>query len=102
MDGYSMDFSELILEYTTKVCNLSRNYPLPHSNLFICIFRSFQIFLKGKECFDSQILTINEATLKSLKFKPLPSGYWKHEEEISANDIEAPPPQPYLEMIPSP
>ena len=44
-------------------------------------------------------LYLNENTLKSLKFKPLPSGYWKHEEEISGDDTWNPKPHPYLKII---
>lgn len=73
MEGYSIDFTNFILEYITKVYNLSRNYPLPYSNLLTHIFKAFQIFLEGEECLDSHIPTINENTLKSLKFKPLSS-----------------------------
>ena len=97
-----MDFADLILEYTTKVCNLSWNYPSPYSNLLTHILKTFQMFLEGKQHLNSHILTINETTVKSLKLKPLCSGHRKHEHEISANDIRTPPPQLYLKMIPRP
>jgi len=75
IEGYSMDFAELIFKYMTKVCNLSKNYPLPYTNLLTYIFKVFQIFLKGKEWLDSQIPTIDKTIVKSLKFKPLPFGH---------------------------
>jgi len=89
IEGYSIDCIELILEYMTKVYNSSRNYLLPYSNLVDHIFKAFQILLEGEERLDPQIPTIDENTLKNLKFKPLPFGHWKHKEEIFANDIEA-------------
>jgi len=95
-----VNFTKLILEYMTKVYNLSQNYPFPYSNLLTRIFKVFQISFKGEEYLHSQILTINENTPKSLKFKPLPYINWKYEEEISANDIETLTLQSYLEVIP--
>ena len=44
--------------------------------------------------------TINEHILKSLKFKPLPSGHWKHEEKISVNATDNLKPHPNFEAIP--
>ena len=29
VEGYSVDFAELILEYMTKVCNISKVFPYP-------------------------------------------------------------------------
>ena len=49
----------------------------------------------------TQIPIINVNTLRSLKFKPLPSFLWKHEEEIFVNDTEILNPQPYLKIRPS-
>jgi len=58
-------------------------FPLTH------IFKAFQIFLEGEERIN-QTLTINVNTLKSVKFKPFPSGHWKHEEEIVSMTLRPP------------
>ncbi|KAJ8435097.1 hypothetical protein Cgig2_006369 [Carnegiea gigantea] len=41
-------------------------------------------------------------TAQKPQIQTLPSGHWKYEEEISANDIETAKHQPYLKIIPSP
>jgi len=49
MESYSVDFTKLILEYMTNVCNLSINFPLCYSNLLMYIFRYFNISLEAEE-----------------------------------------------------
>ena len=100
MEGYSVHFAELFLEYMTKIYNLPWNFPLPYSNLLTHISKYFYICLGGQECLEIKIPTINENILKSLKFKPLPMVHWKHEDKISADDNESIKPYPYLEIIP--
>jgi len=80
IEGYSVDFAELILEYMTKVRNMAQNFPLSYSNLLRHIFKYFYISLEAEEHLGTRIPTINENTLKSLKFKSLPTGYWKYED----------------------
>jgi len=84
----------------TKDCSLTRNFPLPLLNLLTHIFKYFNIPLEVEEHFETQISTVNENTLKSLKFKPLPTGHWKHEDEISVDNIKSAKPLPYLKIIP--
>lgn len=102
IEGYFVDFAKLIVEYMTKVCNLSQNYRLPYLYLLTHIFNAFRISLEGKECLNSQIPIINENILNNLKFKLLLYGCWKHEEEISTKDIGTLTPQSYHEEIPPP
>jgi len=47
-----MDFAELILEYVIKICSLSRNRPLPYSNLLTHTGMAFQISLEGEARLD--------------------------------------------------
>ena len=47
--GYSVDFVELTLDYMTKVCNLSRNFPLPYSNILAHIFKIVNLSLEVED-----------------------------------------------------
>jgi len=88
MDGLFVDFVELILDYVTKVCNMSRSFPLLYSNLLTHILKYFNISLDTEKRCKTHIPTINENTLKSFKFKSLPSGHWKYKEKISTDGTE--------------
>jgi len=52
------------------------------------ILKIFHISLEDADHINTYIPTINESIPKSLKSKPLSSSSWKHEEEISIDDIE--------------
>ena len=82
MEGYTIDFAKLKLEYMTKVCNLSTDLSLLYSNLLTHIFKVFNVSLEDEKLLEISIPTINENTLKTLRFKPLPSSVWKHEEKF--------------------
>ena len=48
MERYYAHFAKLILKYMIKVCNISLNFPSPHSNLLSHIFKAFQVSLEQK------------------------------------------------------
>ena len=66
MEGYTVDFARLILDYMTKISQLSQNYLLPYSNLLARLFQAYNVPLDGEECLTFYVPTINEETLKVL------------------------------------
>ena len=53
MEGYAVDFAELILEYMIKVYNLTWNFPLLYSNLLTHIFKYFHVSLEAEKCLET-------------------------------------------------
>ena len=53
MEEYTVDCAELMLEYITSVCNMSRNLPWSYSNLLTHDFQASHVPLEDDEHLDS-------------------------------------------------
>jgi len=93
MNGYSVDYASIIVNYMYRVANMSRPSSLPYGNLLTRIFTHFKVPFESEDCVTQTVLVISANSLKSLRFYKTATRGWKHASEltsIEANDLQAP------------
>lgn len=68
MNGYSVDYALIIINYMYRVANMNRPTSLPYGNLLTRIFTYFKVAMDSEECVTYTVPVVSVHSLKTLCF----------------------------------
>ncbi|KAJ8433436.1 hypothetical protein Cgig2_008614 [Carnegiea gigantea] len=93
MNGYSVDYASIIVNYMYQVANMSCPSSLPYGNLLTRIFTHFKVPFESEDCVTQTVPVLFANSLKSLYFYKAAIRGWKHASELTsteATELHAP------------
>jgi len=89
MNGYSINYALIMLNYMYQVANMCRTPLLPYSNILPCIFIHFKVPLDLEDCVTQPVLVISAQSLKTLRFYKIKTRGWPYISYLTPKEASA-------------